>query len=54
MPSDTTLPTTTGTVSLWSEDKNDNAIKLFKETFPNRIEVIRGGSVAVEAISIAD
>ena len=37
-----------------TEDKNDNAIKLFKETFPNRIEVIRGGSVAVEAISIAD
>ena len=37
-----------------TEDKNDNAIKLFKETFPNRIEVIRGGSVAVEAIGIAD
>ena len=40
--------------SVQTEDKNDNAIKLFKETFPNRIEVIRGGSVAVEAIGIAD
>lgn len=34
-----------------TDAKNDNAIKLFKESFPNRIEVVRGGSVAVEAIS---
>lgn len=37
-----------------TEIRNDNAIKLFKECFPNRIEVVRGGSVAVEAISMAE
>ena len=37
-----------------TDSKNDNAIKLFKESFPNRIEVVRGGSVAVEAISMSD
>ncbi|MGN0394435.1 MAG: acetolactate synthase small subunit [Coprococcus sp.] len=37
-----------------TEIKNDNAIKLFKESFPNRIEVVRGGSVAVEAISMSE
>ena len=37
-----------------TDAKNDNAIKLFKESFPNRIEVVRGGSVAVEAISMSD
>jgi acetolactate synthase-1/3 small subunit len=39
---------------LQTEDKNDDAIRLFKESFPNRIEVVRGGSVAVEAISISE
>lgn len=33
------------------EQKNNELIALFKETFPNRIEVVRGGSVAIEAIS---
>lgn len=37
-----------------TEDKNDDMIKLFKKTFINRIEVVRGGSVAVEAISTKD
>ena len=37
-----------------TDAKNDNAIKLFKVSFPNRIEVVRGGSVAVEAISMSD
>lgn len=37
-----------------TDTKNDNAIRLFKESFPNRIEVVRGGSVAVEAISMSE
>lgn len=37
-----------------TENKNDDLIALLKSKFANRIEVIRGGSVAVEAISISD
>lgn len=37
-----------------TEVKNDDMIALFNQTFPNRIEVVRGGSVAVEAISSAE
>lgn len=37
-----------------TEIKNDDMIALFNRTFPNRIEVVRGGSVAVEAISSAE
>ncbi|MDF2869886.1 MAG: acetolactate synthase, small subunit [Anaerocolumna sp.] len=37
-----------------TESKNNALIKLFKSSFPNRIEVIKGGSVAIEAISMAD
>ncbi len=33
------------------EQKNNDIIKLFQETFINRVEVVRGGSVAIEAIS---
>ena len=35
------------------ESKINDLIKLFKEAFLNRIEVARGGSVAIEAIGIA-
>lgn len=34
-----------------SEDKNNSVIKLLNEKFSDRIEVVRGGSVAVESIS---
>ena len=34
-----------------TEAKNNDMIALFNATFPNRIEVVRGGSVAIEAIS---
>lgn len=36
------------------EHKNDDLIKLLSNTFLNRIEVVRGGSVEVEAISISE
>ncbi|MBQ3784180.1 MAG: acetolactate synthase small subunit [Lachnospiraceae bacterium] len=31
-----------------SEDKNNEMIELFTRTFPNRVEVVRGGNVAIE------
>lgn len=34
-----------------TEGANDDMIALFNKTFINRIEVVRGGSVAIEAIS---
>lgn len=32
-----------------TEEKNDNIIKLMKMEFPNRLEIVRGGSVAIES-----
>ena len=37
-----------------TETKNNNSIKLLGNCFCNRIEVVRGGSVAIEAISMSD
>lgn len=37
-----------------AENKNDDIIRLLNNLFVNRIEVVRGGSVAIEAISITD
>ena len=37
-----------------TETKNDDLIKLLQKCFCNRIEVVRGGSVAIEAISISN
>lgn len=34
-----------------SEDKNNSVIKLLNKKFANRLEVVRGGSVAIESIS---
>ena len=34
--------------------KNNDMINLFKDMFVNRIEVVRGGSVAIEALSTPD
>lgn len=33
------------------ENRNNDIIKLFEKSFINRIEVVRGGSVAIESIS---
>ena len=37
-----------------TEKKNNDFIRLLKTTFPGRIEIVRGGSVAIEAVSIAN
>ncbi|MGN0295300.1 MAG: acetolactate synthase small subunit [Lachnospiraceae bacterium] len=37
-----------------TEDKNNDFIRLLETVFPGRIEIVRGGSVAVEAVSITD
>jgi acetolactate synthase-1/3 small subunit len=34
-----------------SEDKNNSIIKLLNEKFSGRIEIVRGGSVAIDSIS---
>ena len=34
--------------------KNNDMITLFKDMFVNRIEVVRGGSVAIEALATPD
>lgn len=36
-----------------TEDKNNDIIALLKKRFINRIEIVRGGTVAVEAVSIS-
>ena len=36
------------------ESKINDLIKIFQESFLNRIEVARGGSVAIEAIGISN
>jgi acetolactate synthase-1/3 small subunit len=40
--------------SLHTEGKNDNIINFFNSKFPARIEVVRGGVVAIDAISIVE
>lgn len=37
-----------------TEDRNNDFIRLMQSTFPNRLEIVRGGSVAIEAISISN
>lgn len=37
-----------------TETKNNDLIKLLQSCFVNRIEVVRGGSVAIEAISMSE
>ena len=36
-----------------TEQRNDDLIKLLQKCFVNRIEVVRGGSVAIEAINMS-
>lgn len=40
--------------SVQTEQKNNDLISLFEKVFVNRIEIVRGGSVAVEAISSSE
>lgn len=40
--------------SIQTETRNDDLIRLLQNIFPNRIEIVRGGSVAIEAVSITD
>ena len=40
--------------SLHTEGKNDNIINFFNDKFSGRIEVVRGGGVAIESISIVE
>jgi len=40
--------------SVKTENSNNDLIALLGKCFANRIEIVRGGSVAVEAISITD
>lgn len=35
-----------------TEGRNNDLIRLLKNNFPNRVEIVRGGSVAIEAVSI--
>jgi acetolactate synthase-1/3 small subunit len=37
-----------------TENKNDDLIILLKRKFVNRIEITRGGSIAVESVSISE
>ncbi|SCP97668.1 acetolactate synthase small subunit [Anaerobium acetethylicum] len=37
-----------------TEGKNNDIIRLLQSCFPNRIEVVRGGNVAIEAVSRKD
>lgn len=40
--------------SVQTETKNNDLIKLLERNFSGRIEIVRGGSVAVEAISFSE
>lgn len=40
--------------SIQTEDRNNDLIRLLEENFENRTEIVRSGSVAIEAISITD
>lgn len=40
--------------SVQTENRNNDLIRLLSENFCNRVEIVRGGSVAIEAISISE
>ena len=37
-----------------TEDRNNDFIQLLQSNFPNRIEIVRGGSVAIEVINMSN
>ena len=40
--------------SVHTENRNNALIALLEKCYANRIEIVRGGSVVVETLSIAD
>ena len=40
--------------SMQTETRNNDLICLLENMFPDRLEIVRGGSVAIEAISVTD
>ena len=40
--------------SVQTENRNDDLIRLLEKYYVNRVAIVRGGSVAVEALSITD
>lgn len=40
--------------SVQTENKNNDLVRLFEKIFPNRFSIARGGSVAIEAISLSE
>lgn len=40
--------------SIHTGKRNNSLIALMEKCYPNRIEIVRGGSVAIEALSITD
>lgn len=47
-------PATVLIESVQTENRNNDLISLLGKCYANRIEIVRGGSVAVEALSITD
>lgn len=47
-------PTTVLIESVQTENRNNDLIALLEKCYVNRIEIVRGGSVAIEALSITD
>lgn len=47
-------PSTVLIESVQTENRNNDLIVLLKKCYANRIEIIRGGSVAIEALSITN
>ncbi len=47
-------PATVLIESVQTENRNNDLIALLEKHYANRIEIVRGGSVAVEALSITD
>ena len=37
-----------------TEARNNDLIKLLEDSYPDKIEIVRGGSVAIEAISLSE
>lgn len=37
-----------------TENRNNDFVRLLEDNFPNRVEIVRGGSVAMEAVSISN
>lgn len=47
-------PSTALIESIQTENRNNDLIALLRKCFANRIEIVRGGSVAIEALSITE